>query len=367
MQKKQRQPEFEILRIVAMLMIVCLHYLSKGGLLTEPYSENISLNGYIAWFVEAFCVVAVNIYVLISGYFGIGNNGSSVWKRIYNVWIKVIFYSVFVGIIFSVAAMFNIGDLEKPDIYKIFCYVFPIVTEHYWFATSYVILCIFIPFINAGFEKLEKKDIEILLGILLLVFCISKTVIPMQLPWDKYGYDAFWFVTVYITGGYIKKFGIGFIKNKRTAFMVYAFSQLLVFVCFVALRQVYLSTGMFNSMISYSYSYNFLLCYTGAIGLFCLFDIYSKKQKNISKNVPLCNLTTKLSGATFGVYLIHEHIDIRGLWGIFVDSDTLLRGSSFVFILNLIVTVFIVYAACTFIELLRQTIGEKIEKLRKHK
>lgn len=27
--------------------------------------------GYTAWLVEAFCLVAVNVYVLISGYFGV--------------------------------------------------------------------------------------------------------------------------------------------------------------------------------------------------------------------------------------------------------------------------------------------------------
>ena len=32
---KKRQLNYELLRILAMLMIVCLHYLSKGGLLGD--------------------------------------------------------------------------------------------------------------------------------------------------------------------------------------------------------------------------------------------------------------------------------------------------------------------------------------------
>ena len=69
-EKKDRQLNYELLRILAMLMIVCLHYLSKGGFLGVPAREQISVSGYAAWLIEAFCLVAVNVYVLISGYFG---------------------------------------------------------------------------------------------------------------------------------------------------------------------------------------------------------------------------------------------------------------------------------------------------------
>ncbi len=65
---KKRERNYEILRILAMLMIVCLHYLSKGGALAAPTGK-LAATGYTAWFIEAFCVVAVNVYVLISGYF----------------------------------------------------------------------------------------------------------------------------------------------------------------------------------------------------------------------------------------------------------------------------------------------------------
>ena len=64
-------------------MIVCLHYLSKGGLLGDPARADMTATGYTAWFVEALCLVAVNVYVLISGYFGVDLLGSqTVGKRL---------------------------------------------------------------------------------------------------------------------------------------------------------------------------------------------------------------------------------------------------------------------------------------------
>ena len=55
----------ELLRIIAMMMVVGLHYLNFGGIL---WSDAI-VNRRIAWGVESFLFVAVNCYVLISGYF----------------------------------------------------------------------------------------------------------------------------------------------------------------------------------------------------------------------------------------------------------------------------------------------------------
>ena len=99
---KKRQLNYELLRILAMLMIVCLHYLSKGGLLGDPSRADMTATGYTAWLVEALCLVAVNVYVLISGYFGVDSLGSqTVGKRLtfwevmrkpLKIWKQVFFY-----------------------------------------------------------------------------------------------------------------------------------------------------------------------------------------------------------------------------------------------------------------------------------
>ena len=44
---KQREANFELLRIVAMLMIITLHYLDKGGILPKPDAA-FTTAGYMA-------------------------------------------------------------------------------------------------------------------------------------------------------------------------------------------------------------------------------------------------------------------------------------------------------------------------------
>ena len=65
---KKRIASIELLRILAMMMVVMLHYLSKGELLT-PLTEEFGTGAYVTWLLEAFSIVAVNVYMLISGYF----------------------------------------------------------------------------------------------------------------------------------------------------------------------------------------------------------------------------------------------------------------------------------------------------------
>ena len=64
----KRQANFEILRVVAMAMIVAMHFMLKGGI-AVPMSDDGSAVNYLAWIIEALCIVAANCYVLISGYF----------------------------------------------------------------------------------------------------------------------------------------------------------------------------------------------------------------------------------------------------------------------------------------------------------
>ena len=101
-------------------------------------------------------------------------------------------------------------------------------------------------------------------------------------------------------------------------------------------------------------SYNFIFCYTGAVGLFLAFGAFKADNANkISKTEYFRKPIELFSKATFGVYLIHEHIDMRGLWVKIVDSEKLLNASIGIFLINMIGTVLAVYLVCSLIEIIR--------------
>ena len=58
---KKRVVSIELLRILAMMMVVLLHYLDKGDILPQLIGE-MGLNGYVAWGMESLSAVAVNVF-----------------------------------------------------------------------------------------------------------------------------------------------------------------------------------------------------------------------------------------------------------------------------------------------------------------
>ena len=90
MKGKGRQANFELLRIVAMYMVVVLHYLVKGGA-EISLVEDTGIVNLLVWLLKGLCIVTVNLYVLLSGYFLL----EAKWKfsKLVELWFQVMFYS----------------------------------------------------------------------------------------------------------------------------------------------------------------------------------------------------------------------------------------------------------------------------------
>ena len=69
MNERKRETNLELLRILAMLMVISLHYLDKGNALVEIEDLYVSspniINKMLAWVLEVLSYGAVNIYIMI--------------------------------------------------------------------------------------------------------------------------------------------------------------------------------------------------------------------------------------------------------------------------------------------------------------
>ena len=73
MAEKKRLANIEYLRVIAMAMVVVLHFMTKSGSLPEAGNEAagyLTGQNILALLLESLCIVAVDVYVLISGYLG---------------------------------------------------------------------------------------------------------------------------------------------------------------------------------------------------------------------------------------------------------------------------------------------------------
>jgi len=346
---KKREANFELLRIVAMCMIIGLHYLDKGGVLGS-FTEKSGISGLLPWVFEAFFFPAVNVYVLITGYF-LAEKEIHLKKTV-SLWLPVLFYSLLLGLLAYAAGIVKPSEL---NIYRAAYYLFPVVTEHYWFITSYILLYILLPFCNPALQKMERKQMQNCLLFLLCLLSVSKSVLPLPLAIDKDGYDVLWFLCLYITGAYYRRFGFSFLTGKGKGILLYALSSGAMFASAVILRAVFVKTGHLQDIITYAYSYNHILCYLAAVGLFVCFSAVRISSERAERMI------LGLSGTTLGVYLLHEHIDFRYAWQPWFWVEKQARSAWFpLFMCGTIAAVFLVCAA---VERLRQLLFAKVNRM----
>ena len=72
---KKRESNFELLRIIAMLLVMITHATFLAlGVPTHDDSINIPYSSFGIFLSQSFSTVCVNIFVLLSGWFGIKIN-----------------------------------------------------------------------------------------------------------------------------------------------------------------------------------------------------------------------------------------------------------------------------------------------------
>lgn len=348
----KRQANFELLRIVAMLMIIALHYLNKSDLILL-YTEEHSAVNYGAHLVEAFCIVAVNCYVLLSGYFLV----ESVWKpgRVVSLAAQILFYSILIPVVLICTGVIPAGELS---VYDWLNFVLPVETEHYWFATAYLILYVLSPLLAAGVKALDKKTLQVIIGILLLFFSVWKSIVPAALATDRYGYDYGWFICLFLIAAYLRLYGCPGLEKKRKAVLLYVCMSLGIFLLSAATGFLAERVPSLEYYMNMPATYNHVLCLLGSVGLFMAFKDMDFREGKAAEMI------RRLAPYTFGVYLFHEHILIRYRWLQWLGVEKV-RGS-WLFLPHMIVCALLVYAAGTAVDFVRARIfqsgGELIRK-----
>ena len=348
-EKKSRQLNMEILRIVSMLMIITLHYLDKGDVLKE-FELNMGLNRNIAWVIEAICMVSVNIYVLISGYF-LSESEFKI-KKVIMLWAQILLYSWVITGIFAIVTKGNFNF--ENGVYDLIPLIMPVTGGHYWFASVYIILYLVFPFLNKGIKAMDKKQHRNAIITAVAIFCVWNTFLPFTQPLtDREGMDICWFACLYLTAAFIRKYGEDFKKSK----WIYLVLFLIISVCAFALgKGILVVDSMVGKLGGYAkncYPYNSLFIFAASV---CLFIFTQKCNINLPK--VLTNIVLFASQGTFGVYLFHEHRLLRYLWPKWLNVSGYADGA--LFIPHLIGSILLVFAVGILVDFVRRMIFKLI-------
>lgn len=332
---------FDLLRIILMLFIVIGHLFAH-----TPFNSPFEFLGFkwiFSWLIQSFTVCAVNCFILMTGFLMINKNFKT--QRILKLWGRVYFYSVLLFIIFIII------DPNNLSFYNIKLSIFPVFNSTYWFFTCYVVLLLFMPFINILITRLKTKQLVLLNLIIICLFFILPIFAVFFKELDStHGYSIIQFISLYIIGGTIKKLHISFKKWKLVISLITTI--LTIFVSKIVLELIvnHYSLSLGTSLF---YRNNTIFVLVEAIILLLLFkDTLVIENKN--------NIMQKISNAIFSVYIIHEYPLMRTLLWNSRLADIIVKTSNLKFVVFCLTYPLIIFCFCTLLDMIRQVVSKLI-------
>lgn len=144
-----RSTNLELLRIIAMMLIIMSHYVAHG--VTAVSTERFSFNKILLQMTPFGANMGNYLFFLISGYFLVGAKFR--FKKLVKLLLKVFLYSL-LGLLVQIC----VGGAASVQPELILQSLFPVLSGAYWFVSSYVLMYIASPFLNLLVEHMSQKE-----------------------------------------------------------------------------------------------------------------------------------------------------------------------------------------------------------------
>jgi len=171
--KTQRKSGIELLRIFALLAVIMIHYCDKA----LPLIDN-SLNLNVMLLLRSISSCAVDVFILISGYFMVKSNKRILGKPV-NILAQVIYRNL---IIYGLLILLGL------KVFEIKYLAFRIVPASYY-PVLFVVLYLISPYINSILSSLSSKALRTFIIIVFLLFSIW----PSLVDFSQELFDYQWF------------------------------------------------------------------------------------------------------------------------------------------------------------------------------
>ena len=293
-QKAIRDSNIELLRIFAAIGVIILHYNNAKIGTAMAAAPIYSANSLYLYVMESICICAVDLFMIISGFYSFTRTSVSL-RRIIRILVqisilKAIFTFVFAGIdgVVLTEAQYRMSLLPLNHFLIIYCAV-----------------ALIAPFMNLMVRSLNRTSVIQLCVVLLLLFSVWPYIADtLEVPGlirlksgstissagSGSGYTIVNYIMMYLIGASIRRLNIQ--VKKRFALPALLFIWTLLFVTGYLHHIDYAGLGPV-----YSYCNPFVIF--SAVFLFLLF-----REIPLGRN----RLINELAGAALVVYLTHKYI-----------------------------------------------------------
>ena len=340
-----RNYSLDLLRIISMFMVVCLHILSHGGVLETAKG---SYNYYFLLLLRDCCIIAVNLYVVLSSYFLVTQRFRP--SKLLRLYLEVVFWCA-IGYIFGIVRGAD-GFAIRAFVFETLC---PFSFRYYWFVSAYAILYLLSPILNFLIKKLTRRQhLAVCVG-LFLAFSLWVDVYPNENYFNlSGGYSVGWFMVLYFIGSYLRLHA----KPEKWNFAggLYFASAICILAIQIILPVVSDAINLQSLWKGHFGEYNSVLVVFETLFLFVAFLKLDIKQRFWQKVIEF------ISPLTLGVYLIHENGYFRTfLWQNIVRTQDF-PHDSILLIFFTIGFAFLVFIACLLLSFVRKLVFSIWEK-----
>lgn len=328
-----RSSNFELYRIIVMLLIISHHYVVNSGVIEHMYESPFAANSIFLFLFGMWGKIGINCFVLITGYFMCKSNITV--RKLCKLILEVEFYRV------VIYAIFVLSEYETISLSGIVKAVLPITSIGTNFTGCFLTFYLCIPFLNILVSNMSEKQHLSLLALVFFTYVFMGTIPKFSVDMNYVS----WFICLYFIASYIRLYPKGLFDKTRLWGVLTA---LIAILCMVSvLCCVWIGTKIDKHMAYYFVTdSNTLLAVCFGISSFLFF-------KNL--NIKQSKLINTIAASTFGVLLVHANSDAmrRWLWQTVLNVKGAISLSTPNLILHAVISVLGVYIVCVLIDQIR--------------
>lgn len=333
-EKKLRNSNLELLRIISMILIILAHYGGHGGLIDNAGTTSGHVLGL---FLKTGGKLGVVCFVLISTFFLCEQKFK--FEALLKTILQTLFYAfLIIGILFLAGEPIGFGALIKSAL--------AIVYSLYWFVTAYTAMYLFQPLLKKCTDSLDEKKSKAVIAVMF----ITLSLVPFFSGGTVYIVNTFvYFCFLFFVGNHIRKYDFKTKLLKNYPLLVCVISAVLIPTFSYALEIVLNKMHMLEKLGDKKYilyELNSPLMLIAGIGLFLTFKNLKPRSNKI---------INKFAANMFGVYLLHDNGYFRNfLWHKLLRIDSVYDKNIFVIIAHAMLCVLIIMICAAIIEFIRK-------------
>lgn len=302
--KKERQSNFELMRITSMIFIILWHVIVHGKVLEN--SQNLEIDT-LTNFIKHVIIVHVNSFIIVLGFFQFRSKFKL--SKVLSLLFQTIFYSIIIFLI-----LFKLGFVNDINFTLVMNVLIPFSSTDYWFISNYLITYILSDYINIFLKNLSHQKFKKFIILCFVLFSIIPFITRMRFVSNN-GFNFYHFIFLYVLGAYLYLYPP---KESRlfNKISINGYRLLLVFL-FVLCASYNLFLQEFA--VNHCYNNGQILNHLSSIVLIsqgsyaspiviiqsiCYFEFFRTLKIN-------SKIINKVSSCVFGIYLFHDNSYLR--------------------------------------------------------